>query len=341
MTLRRALLRFRPARFRAPPQRGSSCCFAIMREAYAGGLTWTTAIQEGWRSKSDVRLFKWSPASSRISLRFSAKPGGVRFDARNAARSAQSRRILKGRTSASGRAPRTRSPSRAGPPSRTTSGAPQRCPVLRDAVHVHHAVLRHGRNAGARGENADQIQRIARAQRSALFARLRNLPHGAHRVHRLRQRELLARESLRESTSPELTPRLQPAIDLQQLPPGRTPRLARQQVAEDDAIPAQVLPRQLLQPFRFPLLRLVRSEQRPAPRRGVGLSLEESAEGREPVAGQPPAGHQLPERSVQIASGESGLRAELVQEKGAALLEQRQEQPRPVTQRFARAAGRV
>src|SRR5439155_19264292 len=110
---------------------------------------------------------------------------------------------------------------------------------------------------------------------------------------------------------------------------------------ENDSVSAQVLASQLIQPFRLPLLRLERPEERPAPRGGVGLPLQEPAEGREPVAGPPPAGHQLPERSVQIAPREAGLRAELVREQRAALLEQREEESGPVTQRLARPTGRV
>src|SRR5260370_20756496 len=114
--------------------------------------------------------------------------------------------------------------------------------LLRDAVEVDDVVLRQRRDARTRGEDADQVERVASGERDALLALLGDLPHGAQRIDRLGERELLAGEGLRESAAADLAAGFPAPVDLKQLAPGRAARLAGEQVAEDDSVPAQILP---------------------------------------------------------------------------------------------------
>ena len=71
------------------------------------------------------------------------------------------------------------------------------------------------------------------------------------------------------------------------------------------------------------------------------LPLQQAAQRAESVAGHASPRDQLPQRLVQLARRETGLPAELVGEERAALLEQREQQPCPIPQRFAPAPGGI
>src|SRR2546428_9842286 len=165
----------------------------------------------------------------------------------------------------------------------SSSGSPERRPVLGHAVDVRDAVLRRRRDASTWREHAHEVERIAGAHGDALFAGLGKLPHGAHRVHRFQQGKLLARERLGETAAANLSAGLHPPVDLQELAPGWAARLAPEQIAEDDPVPAQVLPRELVQPFRLALLRLVRAPDRPPARGAPRLAPQTTPRAREPA----------------------------------------------------------
>src|SRR5229473_287770 len=132
----------------------------------------------------------------------------------------------------------------------SSSGGLQSRVGLRHAVDVDDAVLRLRGNPRARREDAREVQRVAGGERDALFAALFDLAHRAQRIDRFRQRELLARESLREAATADLAARLLAAVDLEQLAPRRRTGLALEQVAEDDAVAAQILGSELFHPGR-------------------------------------------------------------------------------------------
>src|SRR5262249_51202537 len=149
------------------------------------------------------------------------------------------------------------------------------------------------------------------AERDALLAALGQLAHRAQRVHRLGQRELLAGEGLRKAAAAHLAPVLEPPVDLQELAPGRALRLAREQVAEDDSVPAQVLPRHRLEVLAARLF-LHGAQERPAPARALQLAVEERAQRGDAVAGGAAARDQLPEPRRELAPVLAQRRAQLV-----------------------------
>src|SRR5262249_37242143 len=61
-------------------------------------------------------------------------------------------------------------------------------------------------------------------------------------IDRIRKRKLLARHTRHKPPAADLATRLQPAVGARQIPPRGSPRLAGQQPAEDDAVPAQQRP---------------------------------------------------------------------------------------------------
>ena len=70
--------------------------------------------------------------------------------------------------------------------------------------------------------------------------------HRAQRVDRFGQGELLADEPGDEAPAADLAARLHAAVDLQQHAPRRRAHLARQQLAQHDAVAAQQLAREKL-----------------------------------------------------------------------------------------------
>jgi len=212
-------------------------------------------------------------------------------------------------------------------------------PVLRHAVHVHHPVLRHGRT------RAPGVRMPTRFKGSHALSDTRSSPaFGIFRTARI-----ASTASGRANCSPEKAcanrpPRISPAPpagdrtcssssradSAARAPAGRG---RRSRIGAGTDAPAS-------QPLRFPLLRLVRPQAATSARGGVGLSLEEPARAANPSQVSRPAGHSSqsapfrsrPESPVCARSSCGKRRRAARATPGAA---------RPVTQRFARAAGRV
>ena len=72
------------------------------------------------------------------------------------------------------------------------------------------------------------------------------MAHAAQLVERLGQRELLADEAGDEPAAADLAARLEPAQRDEQIAPRRQARLAREQIAEHDAVAQQQLARRRL-----------------------------------------------------------------------------------------------
>ena len=114
-------------------------------------------------------------------------------------------------------------------PSETASGTPSRNTSR---------VLESADTRSVAGDDAHEVQGIGPADCQQLAGR-RRTPHLAHGLDGLRQGELLARHSGDEPAAADFASRLEAAVDHDQLAPGRDVRLARQQPAEDDAIPLE------------------------------------------------------------------------------------------------------
>ena len=160
---------------------------------------------------------------------------------------------------------------------------------------------------------------------------------------------------MHEPAPAQLAAGLQPAVDAQELPPGRAARLAGEHIAKYHPVAAQVLARQLLQlrggvreglallgqpgpagPQERPPPGSVHSKgpSSPAPaRRHAPRGLRQVAHGAESVAGEKPGRNQLPECVLQLGCAQAGARAQLVEEQRTALLEQPERAPRMRSQR--------
>src|SRR5262245_15957237 len=90
----------------------------------------------------------------------------------------------------------------------------------RHAVLEQHAVAVERRDPGLRREDADQVERIDRAQHQELVER-RLLANRAQATDRVRGGELLAAEAGDESPAADLAARLEAAVDADQLAPRR------------------------------------------------------------------------------------------------------------------------
>jgi hypothetical protein len=130
-----------------------------------------------------------------------------------------------------------------------------RQPVLQqDAAAVDRGHARFGR------EDADQIQRVGRAQHHQL-AGLLALAHRAQPPDRVGGGELLAAEAGDEAPAADLAARFQPSVDPDELAPWREVRLSFDQGTKNDAVALQQRPSD-----RFHVIVVHRLEQRPAPR---------------------------------------------------------------------------
>src|SRR5207249_11680662 len=142
-------------------------------------------------------------------------------------------------------APVERGPSRAGgPPARPPPEAAQHRAQLarfhRRAVAEGDHLVRHGREARAGHEDADQVERIRGGPPPGLRL-LRAPPHRAQRLHRLGERELLADQSGDEAPAADLAARLERAERAQDDAPRRHARLARHELAHDHTPAAEKL----------------------------------------------------------------------------------------------------
>src|SRR5262249_28219837 len=88
--------------------------------------------------------------------------------------------------------------------------------------------------------DAHHVQRVGGGDHH-LLGFLRPAPHGAERLDRLGERELLADEAADEAPTPDLTPGLERAEGTQERAPAWHSRLAREQLADDDAVAAETL----------------------------------------------------------------------------------------------------
>jgi hypothetical protein len=65
---------------------------------------------------------------------------------------------------------------------------------------------------------------------------------GAQPADRIREGELFAGHSGDETAAPDLSPSFEPAVDHQQVAPGRGPGLAGQEALENHAVAAEICP---------------------------------------------------------------------------------------------------
>src|SRR6202008_348737 len=115
--------------------------------------------------------------------------------------------------------------------------------------------------------DADEVQRIRRGEEDDLAAVVR-AAYRAQRVDRLRQRELLADESGDEAAAAHLAARLHAAQHAEHGPPRRRQALAREELADDDAVAPEQAARGVLGGRILGDMGPVRrAEQRPAPDR--------------------------------------------------------------------------
>src|SRR5439155_7583846 len=121
------------------------------------------------------------------------------------------------------------------------------------------------RDARPRHEEAHDVQRVGSSDDHHLGL-LRPAPHGAQRLDRLGERELLADEPADEAPAPHLASRLECAERAEEHTPARHPRLASHELADDDAVAAETLPREA---ERIGIGRTLdtRVQERPAARR--------------------------------------------------------------------------
>ena len=108
----------------------------------------------------------------------------------------------------------------------------------RDAVAIQDAVPGHRGDPLARGDDAGQVERVRRAHRDQASAAFQPADR-AELAHGVGQRELLARHAGDEPAAPDLTSGLQPAVDHEQLAPGRRPGLPGEQPLEHHAVAAE------------------------------------------------------------------------------------------------------
>src|SRR5689334_24966432 len=82
--------------------------------------------------------------------------------------------------------------------------------------------------------------------------------------NRVRQHELLARHAAHEPAATDLAAHLQSSVHREQLPPERSERLSRKEIAKHHAIPLEQLPSPALRPFVAADLNGERRELRPS-----------------------------------------------------------------------------
>ena len=237
---------------------------AAMQQVQAFGTDRLRDLR-GRRPRRAPRLCSDAPASEQRGrqqqTRRLLEPRLPRMPARSCKPSARPRAAMYQRSSgaASGERCQTLPVARVGPSApnadrvaRSRGASVGRLRTTAAACGLRHAVLEARRCsasvAGTRGpgrDDADQVQRIAGREPHDLAA-LRLAAHGAQRLDRLGRRELLADEAADEAPAAQLAAHLEAAVDAQQIAPRRRLRLARQQIAEHDAVAFDVLARQRL-----------------------------------------------------------------------------------------------
>src|SRR5581483_2377915 len=208
-----------------------------------------------------------------------------------------------------------------------------------NSVAIGDRLIGERRDARARGENPNQVQRVAALHQGGCRGSVLTA-HGTQRLNRRWQGKLLTDESLDESTAPNLAAGLQAAHGGEQLAPGWQRMLAGQQIAEDDAVSAQELPDNLLNALGVAGARaLANAPERPAADRqgsssadpgmncpqvagrrpSFGLRLEQHAKSCHAVTTHQSAAHQLPERILDFGRQPSSAMGDIGQKRGAAL----------------------
>jgi len=115
----------------------------------------------------------------------------------------------------------------------------------RNAFAIEQAVAGERGEAGARRQDAGQVERISARQRDER-AGIGAASYLAQRADRVGQRKLFAREAGDETAAADLAARFESAIAAQQVAPRRQPgRFAFEYAPEDDAVAAQQRPRDM------------------------------------------------------------------------------------------------